>query len=207
MRNNLFRFVIFISVVSLSHVFGQAPLPAIDLRSITEIVQRDFSAVDAIRTVGMTDAPDGRFDLIVVGSRPRSDGWRVEVISVSHHKVTITWDSVISANDPEFENSGAKSVTISIRDYDYNLFIEGCVPHMCHDGVSGFLMFTGATRNTVKARVVTQGLDGPFTAAPKYNVSFSGAIDESSKTALEKFICRGRTIGNKAGLPFACDRP
>jgi hypothetical protein len=155
----------------------------------------------------MTDDPLGRFDVVVVGSKPRDAGWRVEVISISNHKATMTWDSTVTADGPEFSNSGPKSVIINVKEYDYDLMIEGCAPHLCYDGVSGFLIFSGKAKRTVKARVVTEGLDQAFSRTPKYDVTFSPNIDNDSRLALENLICHARTLGNKSGLPFRCQIP
>ena len=205
--NNASRLALLLCAVCLPRAIGQAPLPASDLRSITNIIERDFSSIDNIRTIGVTDDPLGRFDVIVVGSKSRNAGWRVEVISISDHKATSTWDSTVNANGPEFSNSGPKSVVINVKDYDYDLTIEGCAPHLCYDGVSGFLIFSGKTGKTVKAKVVTEGLDKAFSRTPKYDLTFSPNIDKDSKAALENLICHARTLSNKRGLPFSCHTP
>jgi hypothetical protein len=54
----------------LSLCSGQSPLPSADINSVAEDVQRNFGSIDEIYTIGMTDDPGGRFDIIVVGSRP-----------------------------------------------------------------------------------------------------------------------------------------
>jgi hypothetical protein len=204
--NNPTRLALFLCAACLA-TLGQAPLPASDMRAVTNIVERDFGSVDNIRTIGMTDDPLGRFDVVVIGSRPRNDGWRVEVISISNHKATKTWDSTVSAHGLEFSGSGPKSVNINVKEYDYDLMIEGCAPHLCHDGVSGFLILSGKAGKTFKAKVVTQGLDQEFSRTPKYDVTFSPNVDSKAKTALESFICHSRTLGNKPGLPFSCRTP
>lgn len=120
---------------------GQSPLPVQDITAVTAMIQRDFGSVDEIRTIGMSDEPMGRFDIVVVGSRRRAEGgWRVEVLSVNHHQLQKRWDSDVSAKEPEFDSSGAKSIEVYERDYDYYLLIEGCRLHECHDGIHGFLM-------------------------------------------------------------------
>ncbi|MBS1823506.1 MAG: hypothetical protein JST61_16295 [Acidobacteria bacterium] len=198
------RLGLFSCVACLSQALCQAPLPATDMHLVANIVEKDFGSVDNIRTIGMTDNPLGRFDLVVVGSKPRNAGWRAEVISVSDHKATTTWDSAVSADSLEFSNSGPKSVVINVKDYDYDLMIEGCAPHLCYDGISGFLIFSGKSKKTVKAKVVTKGLDQTFSRNPKYDVTFSPNIDDISRTALENAICHARTLSNKPGLPFRC---
>ncbi len=205
--NNAGRLALFLCALCLPGALGQAPLPALDMRSVTNIIERDFGSIDNIRTIGMTDDPLGRFDVVVVGSKPRNGGWRVEVISISNHKATATWDSTVAADGPEFSSSGPKSVVINPKDYDYDLLIEGCAPHLCYDGVSGFLLFSGKTGKTVRAKVVTEGLEQGFSRTPKYDVTFSSNIDNDSGTALKTFICRARTLGNKPGLPFSCQAP
>ncbi len=204
MMHRLRNLIIIVSIMPFCRALGQAPLPAADLGSISSVIKRDFDSIDNIRTIGMTDDPNGRFDVIVIGSRSQNNGWRVEVVSITDHKVTTKWDSDISATEPEFSNSGPKNVTVRIRDYDYVLSVEGCAPHLCHDGVSGFLMFSGRSQRAYKAKVVTRGLDKPNIGEPKYDVTFSRAIDDRSKDELEAAICKSRAISNKTGLPFSC---
>jgi len=201
------RLALFLCVAGWSQALCQAPLPATDMHLVANIGERDFGSVDNIRTIGMTDVPLGRFDVVMVGSKPRNGGWRVEVISISNHKATTMWDSTVTADGPEFSNSGPKSVVINVKDYDYDLMIEGCAPHLCYDGVSGFLIFSGKEGKTVKAKVVTEGLDQAFSRTPKYDVTFSPDIDNVSKAALERLICHSRTLSNKPGLPFTCEIP
>ena len=201
------RLAPFLCVVCLSQALCQAPLPATDMHLLSNIVEKAFGSVDSIRTIGMTDDPLGRFDLVVVGSKPRNTGWRVEVISISNHKAITTWDSTVMADSPEFSNSGPKSVVINVKEYDYDLMIEGCAPHLCYDGVSGFLIFSGKAKKTVRAKVVTEGLDQAFSRNPKYDVTFSPNIDDISRAALESSICHARTLSNKPGLPFRCQIP
>jgi hypothetical protein len=202
-------FIFFVAIFLYSPCCsGQAPLPAADLRTIDAAIQQHFGWIDEIRTIGMTDDHNGRFDVIVVGSSSRRDyGWRVEVFSVSHHKLTLKWDSEIMAREIEYEASGPKSVTIKIGEGDYDLLIEACAPHLCYDGISGFVLFSGKSIKTSKAKVVAQDLEGPFTPTPKYDVTFSKNISTASRQVLEDAICNSRTIGNKAGLPFECKKP
>jgi len=188
--------------------FGQSPLPSTDLTAIIARIQRDFRSVDQIRTIGMTDNPGGRFDVVVIGERHGAwGGWRVEVLSVEHHQLKERWDSVQSAKEPEFENSGPLAVNVNVRDYDYDVLISGCLAHNCGDGVDGFLFFSGRTGKTYKAKVVTQGLDKPVTGAPKYGVTFSNGITDDARRILEGEICRSSAISNKPGLPFECKNP
>lgn len=205
--NNVCRLAMFLCVVCLSRALGQAPLPASDMRFVSTIIERDFGSVDSVRTIGMTDDLLGRFDVVVVGSKTRNTGWRVEIISVSNHKAATIWDSTITADGPEFTNSGPKSVTINAKEYDYDLIVEGCAPHLCSDGVSGFLVFSGKSWKTIKAKVVTEGLDQGFSRTPKYDVTFSPNTDSNARTVLEGVICRSRTLSNKPGLPFSCHTP
>jgi hypothetical protein len=202
--NNGCRLALLLCAVCLPRAIGQAPLPASDMRSVTNIIERDFGSIDRIRTIGMSDNPLGGFDVVVIGSKPRNAGWRVEVISISNHKATTTWDSTVFTDGPEFSNSGPKSVVINVKDYDHDLTIEGCAPHLCYDGVSGFLIFLGKNGKTVKAKVVTEGLNQAFSRTPKYDVTFSPNIDDVSRAALESLICNARTLSNKPGLPFRC---
>lgn len=199
--------ILILYVVCSPRAIGQAPLPASDMRSVASIIERNFGSVDTIRTIGMSDNPLGRFDFVVVGSKPRNAGWLVEAISVSDHKASIIWDSAVSAAGLEFSNSGPKSVVIHVKSYDYDVTIEGCAPHLCYDGVSGFLIFSGKTKKTVKAKVVTKGLDQAFSPTPRYDVTFSPNVDEVSKKALESLICHAHTLSNKPGLPFRCQIP
>jgi hypothetical protein len=111
------------------------------------------------------------------------------------------------AREAEYANSGPKAVTVKVRDYDYDILIEGCVPHLCSDGISGFLMFSGQSRGTSKAKVVTKDLDKSDVGAPKYDVTFSKNISILSKKSLEDAICSSTSISNKLGLPFECKNP
>lgn len=205
--NTAARFALLLCVACSSQAFGQAPLPATDMRLVANIVERDFGSVDNIRTIGMTDDPLGRFDVVVIGSKPRNAGWRVEVMSISNHKAAVRWDSAARVDGPEFSNSGPRSVVINTKDDDYELMLEACAQHLCYDGVSGFLIFSGKSGRSVKAKVVTEGLDQTPSRTPKYDVTFSPDIDNDSKMALEKFICHSDTLSNKSGLPFSCQIP
>lgn len=201
------RVVLLLCTACFYRAFGQAPLPASDMRIVANVIRRDFGSVDDIRTIGMTDVPLGRFDVVVIGSKPRNAGWRVEVISISNHRGTTTWDSTVAADGPEFTDSGPKAAVINVKNYDYDLMIEACAPHLCYDGASGFLIYSGKAGKTVKAKVVTEGLDKAFSKTPKYDVTFSPYIDNVSRAALEALICNARTLSNKSGLPFSCQAP
>jgi hypothetical protein len=172
------------------------------------MIQRDFGSIEEIDTIGMTDDPGGRFDVVVVGSRHGSwGGWRVEVLSISHHRLRKRWDSVISAKEQEFEASGSQFVDVRVKHYDYDILISGCVAHNCGDGIDGFLVFSGKTGKTYKAKIVTQGLVKPITGAPKYDVTFSPGITDGAKKILQDAICSSNAISNKPGLPFECKGP
>lgn len=187
---------------------GQSSLPSVDLPALTAMIQRDFGSIDEIYTIGMTDDPGGRFDVVVVGGRHGSwSGWRVEVLSISHHRLRKRWNSVISAREPEFESSGGKSVKVRMKDYDYDILIDGCVAHNCGDGIDGFLLFSGKTGKTYKAKMVTQGLVKPITGPPKYEVTFSPGITDGAKKILQDAICSSNATSNKSGLPFECKSP
>jgi hypothetical protein len=154
------------------------------------MIQRDFGSIDEIDTISMTDDPGGRFDVVVVGVM-HGHGWRVEVLTVSHHQLRKRWDSAIAAREPEFQTSSGQSVDVRVKDYDYDILIGGCVTHNCGDGIDGFLVFSGKTGKTYKAKVVTQDLDQLVTGAPmyKYDVTFSTGISDGAKKTLQDAIC------------------
>jgi hypothetical protein len=190
---------------------GQSPMPSADLSQLTTVIQRDFRSIDDIHMIRMSDEPGGRFDFVVMGLRHRWSGWRVEAISIEHHQLRIRWDSEskISVKEIEFALSGPKAVDIQEKDNDYNLLISGCAPHLCFDGVHGFLLFSAKTAKTYKAKVVTQGLDKALTDTPKYDVTFSPGITSDAKDILQDAICSSSSneISNKSGLPFECKNP
>lgn len=100
---------------------------------------------------------------------------------------------------------GSNSIDVREKDYDYDLFMQGCARHMCGaDGISGFLIFSGKSGMTYKAKLVTQGLDKTSHDPPKYDVTFSKGIPEDAKKVLQDAICTSSAISNKEGLPFAC---
>jgi hypothetical protein len=207
MRSFLFGMVIVLCTLWGDVAFAQSPLSVSDFRAVSSVIERDFKSIDKLYTIGMTDDPGGRFDVVVIGSDPRNDGWRVEVISVQRHKVATIWNSTIAARDPQYSNSGPKNVTLELADYDYTLLIETCAQHLCHDGVSGFLAFFGKAEQSAAATVVTKGLNGQSSGLPRYDVSFSHGIGLSSRLALQRAICDSSTLSNKLGFPFSCTNP
>jgi hypothetical protein len=196
-----------ISGFLISSMLGRAAsLPMTTLRPVTEALERDFTSIEEIRTMSMSDDYAGRFDLVIVGTgRIPNGGWRVEVLSVDHHRLAKRWDSVVSAKEMEFDASGPQSIHVYPEDYDYNLVIEGCAQHACHDGISGFLVFSGKAGKTYKAKVVTQGLDRPPTDSPRYDVTFSKDISDDARKVLQDAICTSNAISSKQGLQFPCD--
>jgi hypothetical protein len=185
-----------------------ASLPSSVLPAVTQAIQRDFSSIDRIETYSMSDDIDGQFDIIAIGTeRARDGGWRVEVLSVRNRRVIKRWDSAVLAREAEFDRSGPGGVNVQEKEYDYDLIIEGCAQHLCHDGISGFLVFSGKTGKTHKAKLITQGLDRSPTDSPKYDVTFSPGISEDAKMVLQQAICTSYAISNKQGLPFACKVP
>jgi hypothetical protein len=187
---------------------AQSAVSSADLTAIAAVIQRDFGSIDRIDTISMADDTDGRFDIVVSGGKHGAwSGWRVEALRVDHHRIRTVWDSEVEVKEQEFENSGPKSIDVRVRDYDYDILIEGCVPRSCGDGISGFLVFSARTGKTFKAKVTTQGLDKPVDGPPKYDVTFSSGITDDAKKNLENAICGGSAISNKAGLPFECKSP
>ncbi len=178
-------------------VSAQAPVPSIDVQEVANMVETDFESIDSIRTISMTDDREGRFDFIVVGRKPHSLGWRVEVLSVARHNASKLWDSAVAAIEPEYSMSGPKNISIAAKDYDYDLLVEGCAPHLCSDGVSGYLIFHGKDQQTVKARVMSKDLDRAFTPNPKFDVQFSKNAIGEPKAALIRAICRSSAISNR----------
>jgi hypothetical protein len=188
-----------------------ASLPSSVLPAVTQAIQRDFMSIDRVETYSMSDEINGRFDVVVIGTERAPSGkwggWRVEVLSVHNHRLTKRWDSAISAREVEFAASGPGAVEVREMEYDYDLVVGGCAQHLCKDGISGFLLFSGKTGKTYKAKLVTQGLDESPTGSPKYDQAFSPDISEDAKKVLQEAICKSGTISNKQGLPFACKNP
>lgn len=185
---------------------AQAPLPGRDMSTVANAIQRDFDSVDEIQTIGMSDDAGGRFDFVVIGSSRHGSegGWRVEVVSIDQHRLRKRWDSEDYAKEPEFDSSGIKSIKVRAREYDYDLIIEGCSLHLCHDGIHGFLVFSAKQEKTYKAKVVTRGLDTSATTNPRYDVTFSAEISSEAKNVLQDQICQSSALSNKHGLPFEC---
>jgi hypothetical protein len=207
MKKALWSSLLIILCMCFLESSAQAPVSSVDVRNVASMIERDFESVDSIHTISMSDDRNGRFDFIVVGRKPRSLGWRVQVLSVAHHDVSKLWDSAVSATEPEYSMSGPKNISIAVKDYDYDLIVEGCAPHLCSNGVSGYLIFHGKDERTVKARVISTDIDKAFTSSPKFDVRFSQNADGQSKTALIRAICQSSAITNKGGLPFTCQTP
>jgi hypothetical protein len=185
-----------------------ASLPSSVLPAVTQAIQQDFTVIEKVETYSMSDDIAGQFDIVVVGTgRARHEGWRVEVFSVHKHRLTKRWDSAVAARGAEFDVIGLGNIDMREKESDYDLLVDGCVPHMCHDGISGFLVFSGKTGRAYKAKLVTQGLDKDFTESPKYDVTFSEGISDDAKKVLQEAICNSYMIGNKQGLPFTCKNP
>lgn len=178
-------------------------VPVSNLTAVTAAITRDFSSVDEIRTVHLPDDPDDRLDFIIIGGSRRR-GFKVEVLRLEHRRVTRRWSSDLSMRDIAFERSGPASVNIYTNDEDYEVVVEGCAQHMCHDGISGFLVFSGKESKSYTAKLVTQGLDRPPTDLPRYDVTFSKGVTVEAKKTLEDAICSSLAISSQAGLPFPC---
>jgi hypothetical protein len=127
----------------------------------------------------------------------------VEVLGVEDGRVAKKWDSEVSATEVEFQNSKVENIDVHPEESDYDLLIDGCARHECWNGVEGFLLFSGKTGQTYKAKVVAQEL-GSTTLTPKYDVTFSAGISARAKQILQDAICRSSAISNKPGLPFDC---
>jgi hypothetical protein len=187
--------------------YGQS-LPSSMLPAITGAISRDFSSIDSIRTIGLSDDSDGRFDIIVIGGARGRERWRVEILSVDHRHLNKIWDSMVSVKEPEFENSGPENMEIRPKEKDYDLLIEGCAVHQCGDGIDGFLVFSGKARTTFKAKVVAVADQGSI-LTPKYSVTFSKETTDDAKKTLKDAICAANpnVITRKQGLPFECNNP
>lgn len=180
------------------------PVPVSNLTAITTAITKDFSNVDEIRTVHLGDEPDDRLDFIVIGGSRRG-GFKVEVLRLKHRSITQRWSSDLSMRGVEFERSGPKSVNVWVSDEDYEVVIEGCAQHMCGDGISGFLVFSGKEGKAYTAKLVTQGLDRSPTEPPRYDVTFSKDVTVEARKTLEDAICSSFAISSKRGLPFPCN--
>jgi hypothetical protein len=196
-----------LTLLFVSFCYGQT-ISSSALVLATEVIKRDFSLIGEIRTISMSEKPDDRFDIIVVGAKRGKDpewaGWRVEVFSVKHRRVLRTWDSEVSARGVEFEDSRVPDIDIRPEEHDYDLTIEGCAHHACGDGIDGFLFFSGKTGKTFKAKVVAREQDQRQSGSPKYDVTFSQGITDEAKKRLQTNICMSTSVSFKQGLPFAC---
>ena len=201
-----FTFAALSVILFLTSTFSHAAtLPSSLLSRVASALQRDFVSINEVGTYSLSDEADGRFDLVVIGSgRNGYQGWRVEVWSVERSRLMKRWDSQVSAQGLEFENSGPKSANVDPKEKDYDLLIEGCAQHMCSDGVSGFLLFSGRGGKTYRAKVVAGEFDGSINQTNKYDVTFSPGITDEAKTRLKAAICSSNAITNKHGLPFMC---
>jgi hypothetical protein len=179
-------------------------VPVSNLTAITTAITKDFSNVDDIRTVHLSGDPDYPLDFIVVGAS-RHRGFKVEVLRLEHGSVTQRWNSDLTMRGVEFEMSGPKSVNVWVSDEDYEVVIEGCAQHMCGDGISGFLVFSGKEGKAYTAKLVTQGLDRSPTEPPRYDVTFSKDVTVEARKTLEDAICSSFAISSKQGLPFPCN--
>lgn len=207
MKKTLWSLQLIVLCMCFRESSAQAPISSVDVRNVTSAIERDFESIDGIRTISMSDDQNGRFDFVVVGRKPISLGWRVQILSVTHHHVSKLWDSAVSATEPEYSMSGPKNISILVKDYDYDLLVEGCALHLCSNGVSGFLIVHGKDERTVKARAMSTDLDKAFTSSPKFDVQFSQNADGQSKAALIRAICQSSAITYKGGLPFTCQAP
>jgi len=181
-------------------------LPSSALSKITKAIQRDFSLVDEMRTINVNDEPNDRLDFLVMGAKSAQDpewaAWRIEIFSVEHGRLSKTWDSDVSARGVEFDNLGTTNINVRRAEHDYDLLIEGCARHECGDGIDGFLLFSGKTKQTYRGKVVAQGAGVP--EQPKYDVTFSTNVNGAARETLQDAICRSSAISNKPGLPFVC---
>lgn len=181
---------------------GAVAVPVSNLTAITTAITKDFSNVDELRTVHLSDDPYDQLDFIVVGAS-RHGGFKVEVLRLKHRSITQRWNSDLTMRGVEFEMSGPVNVYVS--DEDYEVVIEGCAHHMCGDGISGFLVFSGKEGKSHTAKLVTQGLDRSPNESPRYDVTFSRGIPVEAKKTLQDAICSSTAISSKQGLPFPCN--
>ncbi len=181
---------------------GAVAVPVSNLTALTTAITKDFANVDELRTVHLSDNPDDQLDFIVVGAS-RHGGFKVEVLRLKHRSITQRWNSDLTMRGVEFEMSGPINVYVS--DEDYEVVIEGCAHHMCGDGISGFLVFSGKEGKSYSAKVATQGLDRSPTESLHYDVTFSRGITVEAKKTLQGAICSSNAISSKHGLPFPCN--
>lgn len=203
MKTNV-KIAAIVGTLSLS-LARNATVPVSGLTTITTAIRKDFSKVDEIRTVHLSDESDDRLDFIVIGGSRRG-GFKVEVLRLKHRSITQRWSSDLSMRGVEFERSGPKNVNVWISDEDYEVVIEGCAQHMCGDGISGFLVFSGKEGKAYTAKLVTQGLDRSPTEPPHYDVTFSKGVTVEARKTLEDAICSSTGISSKRALPFPCNK-
>jgi hypothetical protein len=178
-------------------------VPVSNLTAVTAAITRDFSNVDEIRTVHLGNDADERLDFVVVGFS-RLGEFKIEILRLEHRRIVQKWNSSLSTRNPEFEVSGPKSVNVYASDEDYEVVVEGCARHMCSDGISGFLVFSGKEGKSYEAKLVAHGLDRSPTDSPRYDVTFSRGITLEARKTLEDAICSSFAVTFKKGLPFPC---
>jgi hypothetical protein len=169
------------------------------------MLKLDFSSIIEIRTIKLDDEPIGPSDWIVSGWQYKEHGLRVEIFHAVRGQLTKKWDSAPFTHGVEFMTEGRPGIQVwGERGHEYGILIEGCARHMCSDGISGYVWFSGQSGKSGRAKVTADGLDKPLAGSQTYQVRFSPQIDEDSKQALEEAICSDSALSNKAGLPFAC---
>ena len=132
--------------------------------------------------------------------------WRIQVFQVEKDRIALRWDSN-SLHTIEFDETGPNAIKIAMQNDDYRLSIEGCAPHACSDGVSGFLVYFGSAGRAWAAKLTTaEDEHGDIT---RYNVVWTPDHDvtEQGKIArqlLESEMCRSTAISDPARLPFRC---
>jgi len=199
---NLF-IVLFVTLAIASAQGQSATLPSSALPSLMQAIKHDFSQIDQIRTFSMSDDIGGEVDVAAVGQR-RPDGYGVEVWKVAHGRVTKKWDSSAALTGVEFEVLGASATDLEEGDYDYTIAIKGCARHMCGGEISGYLIYSGKSGKTSRAKLVVRGLDSSPIEPPQYDVTFSPAISDKVRKELQSRMCSDFAISNKLGLPFEC---
>jgi hypothetical protein len=168
----------------------------------------DFATIYEIRTIKLDDEPIGPSDWIISGGQYKNGGLRVEIFREEHHRLVKRWDSAPLTHGIEFTVEGQPEIQVwGDRNHEYAILIAGCAQHMCSDGISGFLWFSGQTGKWGKAKVTADGLIKPLVGRQTYQVKFSPSIDEESRQQLQEAICSNSAISNKSGLPFPCKAP
>jgi hypothetical protein len=156
----------------------------------------------------MSDDFGGRVDIIVEGrGRSRYNGWRLEVFRSEHHHLIRNWTSDSSVEGDEFGMIGDSKIHVDAEIRDYEILLSGCARHLCSDGVSGYLLYSGRTSKVSKAKVVATDLTRSPDSNHTYTVTFSEGIDALSMDAIEREICSDNAISTKSGLPFPCKNP